>query len=72
MMLDLIGGLASKKSMTAEEYNVLIDSIQANGGRHLNDFCNEYMQLTREHPELMNLPELLYNMNYLGGARYNT
>lgn len=67
MMLDLIGGLASKKSMTAEEYNVLIDSIQANGGRHLNDFCNEYMQLTREHPELMNLPELLYNMNYLVG-----
>ncbi|MFR1243091.1 MAG: RHS repeat domain-containing protein, partial [Butyricimonas faecihominis] len=67
MMLDLIGGLASKKSMTAEEYNVLIDSIQANGGRHLNDFRNEYMQLTREHPELTNLPELLYNMDYLVG-----
>ena len=65
MMLDLIGGLASKKSMTVEEYNVLLDSVQANGGRHLNDFRNNYLQLTREHPELTSLPELLYNMYYL-------
>uniref|UniRef100_UPI00402880EB RHS repeat domain-containing protein n=1 Tax=Butyricimonas virosa TaxID=544645 RepID=UPI00402880EB len=65
MMLDLIGGLASKKSMTVEEYNVLIDSVQANRGRHVNDFRSKYMQLPREYLELTNLPELLYNMYYL-------
>lgn len=62
MMLDLIGGLASKKYMTLEEYNVLIDSAQANRGRHVNEFFTKYMQLPREYLELTNLPELLYNL----------
>ena len=62
MMLDLIGGLASKKYMTLEEYNVLIDSVQANRGRHVNEFFTKYMQLPREYLELTNLPELLYNL----------
>ena len=45
--------------MTVEEYNVLIDSVQANRGRHVNDFPSKYMQLPREYLELTNLPELL-------------
>ena len=48
--------------MTLEEYNVLIDSAQANRGRHVNEFFTKYMQLPREYLELTNLPELLYNL----------
>lgn len=65
MMQDFIGVLASKKLMVLDEYNILIDSIYANDGRHMNEFCDKYMQLAREHPELIRLPEFVSNMHYL-------
>jgi len=65
MMQDLIGVFAINKSMTVNEYNVLIDSVQANGGRHLNDFRNNYLNLARVHPELTNLQRLFYDIHTL-------
>ena len=67
MMLDLIGGLASRKSMTIEVYNVLIDSVLANEWRYLNDFRDKHLQLDHEYLELTDLPGLLYDMYNLVG-----
>lgn len=62
IMQDLIGVLASKKSMALEEYNVLVDSVYANNRRHMNEFRDKYLQLAHEHPELTHLPGLIYDM----------
>lgn len=65
MMIDLISVVVSKKSIPFKEYCVLVDSVRANNGRHVNDFYNNYNELALSMTHIEDFRDVLSTLKQI-------